>query len=111
MTRLISNSTRSSRAASTDGGTGAPGTAGELSIGVLAALLTGLPGRAGPRTPRRGDRRRGGTYRPTSQCPTPAGPVTGPARGVRYESAGSLRDRSTTPPRAAARLLALVTRR
>src|SRR4051812_16219069 len=49
MTRLISNSTRSSWAASTDGGTGEPGLAGELSIGVLAALVTGLPGRAGPR--------------------------------------------------------------
>src|SRR3954469_3204137 len=51
MTRLISNSTRSSWAASTDGGTGEPGLAGELSIGVLAALVTGLPGRAGPRSP------------------------------------------------------------
>src|SRR5688572_26778286 len=51
MTRLISNSTRSSRAASTDGGTCDSRSAGELSIGVLAALLTGLPGRAGPRRP------------------------------------------------------------
>src|SRR3954454_25374036 len=43
MTRLISNSTRSSWAASTDGGTGEPGLPGELSIGVLAALLTPPP--------------------------------------------------------------------
>jgi hypothetical protein len=41
MTRLISNSTRSSRAASTDGGTGP---VGEVSSGMLAALLT-LPPR------------------------------------------------------------------
>ena len=38
MTRLISNSTRSSRAASADGGTGVP--AGEVSSGVPAAVLT-----------------------------------------------------------------------
>src|SRR3954462_1305366 len=60
MTRLISNSTRSSRAASTDGGTGEPGTAGEVSIGLLAAVLTGLPGRAGRRPPGRSGCRRGG---------------------------------------------------
>src|SRR3954454_257200 len=45
MTRLISNSTRSSWAASTDGGTGEPGLPGELSIGVLAALRTPPPRR------------------------------------------------------------------
>src|SRR3954453_16277372 len=56
MTRLISNSTRSSWAASADGGTGAPGTepgSDEGSSGVLAAVLTWLPGQAGTRPPRR----------------------------------------------------------
>src|SRR4051794_2450099 len=48
ITRLISKSTRSSLAASTDGGTGAP-RAAVFSSGVLAALVTGLPDRAGPR--------------------------------------------------------------
>src|SRR3954452_5080202 len=51
MTRLISNSTRSRRAASADGGTGASPAAGlpeGVSSGVLAALVTWLPGRAGP---------------------------------------------------------------
>src|SRR5215213_92595 len=43
MTRLISKRTRSSRAASIDGGTGESGRAGEVSIGVLAALLTPTP--------------------------------------------------------------------
>src|SRR3712207_1518751 len=55
MTRLISKSTRSSRLASTDGGTGTAAPCGELSIGVLAAVLTELPGRAGPRPPGTGE--------------------------------------------------------
>src|SRR4051794_10011993 len=56
MTRLISNSTRSSRAASADGGTGAEPAAGvpeEVSSGVLAALVTWLPERAGSGPPQR----------------------------------------------------------
>src|SRR3954447_5526215 len=51
MTRLISKSTRSSLAASVDGGTGAVPAVElpeEVSSGVLAALVTWLPGRAGP---------------------------------------------------------------
>src|SRR4051794_19197575 len=62
MTRLISNSTRSRRAASTDGGTGAPAPTTELpdrvSSGVLAALVTWLPGPAGPRPSAAEGRRR-----------------------------------------------------
>src|SRR4051795_9353271 len=55
ITRLISNRARSMRAASTDGGTGAPAPAATvlpdgLSRGVLAALLTWLPGAAGSAT-------------------------------------------------------------
>src|ERR687883_480662 len=80
MTRLISNSTRSRRAASTDGGTGCPA---DWSSEVLAALLTELPGRAGPR-PRvlqdaggAGDGRRA---RPR-QCPTRSWAPAGHARG------------------------------
>src|SRR3954453_21351382 len=49
MTRLISNSTRSRRAASAEGGTGAD----DCSTDVLAALLTGLPGRGGAACPSR----------------------------------------------------------
>ena len=45
------------------------GAGGDFSIGVLAALLTGLPGRAGPRPP--AGRRRGGVP-PRRQCPTPS---------------------------------------
>src|SRR3954451_24925971 len=67
MTRLISNSTRSRRAASTDGGTGAPAPTTELpdgvlpdgvSSGVLAALVTWLPGPADPRPSAAEGRRR-----------------------------------------------------
>src|SRR3954471_21531821 len=72
MTRLISNSTRSRWAASTDGGTGAPAPTTELpdgvlpdgvlpdgvSSGVLAALVTWLPGPAGPRPSAAEGRRR-----------------------------------------------------
>src|SRR3954453_2143464 len=67
MTRLISNSTRSRWAASADGGTGAPAPTTELpdgvlpdgvSSGVLAALVTWLPGPAGPRPSAAEGRRR-----------------------------------------------------
>src|SRR6476469_691949 len=57
ITRLISKSTFSSRAASTDGGTGA---SVEGAIGVLAALLTVLPGLAGHGRPESEGRRRDG---------------------------------------------------
>src|SRR4051795_12911605 len=60
MTRLISNSTRSNWAASTDGGTGAP----VFSIDVLAALLTGLPGQGRSPPPAEGCRGRGGLPAP-----------------------------------------------
>src|SRR3712207_597072 len=101
ITRLISNSTRSRRAASAEGGTGAD----DCSNDVLAALLTGLPGRGGPRPPRRtGGRRRGGE------------PVPSPV-SYRFLGGGH---RPRHPPglgralisaRAASALLALATRR
>ena len=46
--------------------------AGEVSIGVLAALLTDLPGRAGPR-PRAQAAVDGDGRPPPRQCPTPDG--------------------------------------
>src|SRR3712207_9083568 len=63
ITRLISNSTRSRRAASAEGGTGAD----DCSNDGLAAVLTGLPGRGGPRAPpRTGGRARGGGPAPAA---------------------------------------------
>src|SRR3954469_14983260 len=104
MTRLISNSTRSSWVASTDGGTGEPGLPGELSIGVLAALLTGLPGRAGPRFPGRRPST-GRQAHPAAQCPTRS---WGDARaeGARLRVVRTWKGASTPPARRAGRLLA-----
>src|SRR6476659_8022853 len=104
MTRLISNSTRSSWAASTDGGTGEPGLAGELSIGVLAALVTGLPGRAGPRIPQGHlvDRAAGPPRSPVSYtelCERSCDEASWPHTRARRKRA------STTPARRARRLL------
>src|SRR3954454_21561812 len=89
MTRLISNSTRSRRAASTDGGTGAPAPTTELpdgvlpegvlpdagSSGVLAALVTWLPGPAGPRPSAAEGRRR-------EACPSTARVLQDPNAGL-----------------------------
>src|SRR3954447_17109712 len=104
MTRLISNSTRSSWAASTDGGTGEPGLPGELSIGVLAALLTWLPGHAGPRF-RGGVRRQGGRPTPQSSVLHVRG-LTLVRRAVLCASSAGPKRASTPPARRTGRLLA-----
>src|SRR5215203_5652854 len=95
MTRLISNSTRSRRAASTDGGTGAAGLAGVVS--VLAALLTWLPGRAGPRLPAGAKPSTGRWTRPVQPVSyrflTPVGHVPG-RRDARFPTRGPAPEKS-----------------
>src|SRR6476661_2903396 len=91
MTRLISNSTRSSWAASTDGGIGEPPLAGELSIGVLAALLTGLPGRAGPRFPGRPPSTGRQTHPSVSVLHVPGGTLVRRALDCASSGAGNAR--------------------
>src|SRR4051812_35469627 len=78
MTRLISNIARSMRVASLDGGTGAAPAAElparlDVSRGLLAALVTWLPGRAGPRPPRREGAADGTAYPSTASVLQVAG--------------------------------------
>src|SRR5688572_26018252 len=105
MTRLISNRTRSSRAASADGGVG------EVSTEV-AAVLTDLPGRADPRHLR--SCRRGGRRPPllpvsyTWRVEPPSSCGAMPTHRRSWESIG---DRAAPTARSGDRLLAWSVRR